>query len=239
MIPEERDLPGGRFLQRRQHLLSEIAREPGSQRPAVLRRPLNLILLGAVLVTLMAGASYLASRPTSDPFSVGCYDGLDQQADTMILAFKGNGSLGAAGICAKEWQAQGHEVSQNLVTCVVTGGGLGVFPNSSGMRPEDACASIGASIPEGGTPYGGLSAEQVRALDQEIASRYEATWNASGLTCRGADVLQRVITNAIKATGATAWKIEDVTSASGHNCATFTIDSLGARVLMIDAEVGG
>jgi hypothetical protein len=196
---------------------------------------LTTVMIAGGVVSL-AGGPAMTSRSTSDPFTVGCYDTLSQQADTMVLAFKGNGNLDAASICAKEWQAQGHPVSPNLATCVVTGGGLGVFQNPSGMNVEDACASIGASVPEGGTPYGGLSAEEVRAFDRAIASRYEATWDPSGPTCRGVGVLRRVVDSTISAKATGSWSGQDLTTASGDHCATFTIDALKAKVIMTNVS---
>lgn len=193
-------------------------------------------------LAIAAGASLIASgqsvtfRPTSDPFSVGCYDTLNQQADTMVLGFKEKSGMAAAGICAQEWAAQGHPVGENLVTCVVNGGGLGVFPNSSGLSAEDACASIGAAVPENGRPYGGFSAEEIRAFDRELATRYEATWNA-GSTCRSVDVLHRVANEVIARSASPSWSVLDLTSSGGRRCATFTIDALGAKVILVDADL--
>jgi hypothetical protein len=180
-----------------------------------------------------ASGSSTSSRHTSDPFSVGCYHDLDQQADTIILGIKGWGGNRPAEACADEWEAVGHPLTENLVTCVVTGGGLGVFPNEAALSQEDACGSIGASVPAHGRPYGGLSIGEVRSLDRRLAGRYEATWQ-DGSTCRSAEELRDVAEDVIDDSATQEWTVTDSTSAEGRSCATFRIEALSAEVVLID-----
>lgn len=83
----------------------------------------------------------------------------DPEADTMVLVFKGTPVSTPRGFAPRSGRPKGIQCLPILATSVVAGGGLGVFQNLSGVNVEDACASIGASVPAEGSPYGGLSAE--------------------------------------------------------------------------------
>lgn len=124
-VPQIRPMPRGRHEERRMHLLAELTHSTADIPSRILQT--RILFAGSLVVAiLLTSAGYLSTRPTTDPFTVGCYDALDQNSDTMVLPFKGNGNLQAAELCAKEWMAQGHSVPDSLVTCVVSGGGLGV-----------------------------------------------------------------------------------------------------------------
>jgi hypothetical protein len=221
------------------------------------RRRVVGVALGVALLAATIGAAYaLISRPTANPLSVGCYERLDQDADTAVFRIeRADESLGAVGICAREWQgAFGEPAPANLVTCVVDGGGTGVFPIPPGLAPEEACASIHASLPAvGGTPYGGLSAEQVRALAWDLEARYEAL--AETPECAGVVDLEAAARASLDNLGAPAWSVEDLTSATqewtfadgrtqtvnvrettdGQTCSGYAIDALRAKVILVNA----
>lgn len=211
--------------------------------------------LGAVLLTATTAAAFaLISRPTTNPLSVGCYERLDQGANTAVFAIdQADESLGPAGICARQWQeAFGEAAPTNLVTCIVDGGGTGVFPNPSGLAVQEACASIHAARPAAGTPYGGLSAEQVRALSRDLQARYETL--AGTPECAGLTDLAAAAQASLDDLGTAAWSVEDLTSATqewtfpdgrtqtvrvpetadGQRCSGYAIDSLGARVILMN-----
>lgn len=197
---------------------------------------LLIALMGSTAVLVASGPS-VTYRSTSNPFSVGCYDGLDQSAATTIIAItSASEGLSAAEVCAREWrEVQKHDVSENLATCVVDGGGTGVFPAPWGLSNEEACAAIGAAMPQYGAVYGGLSANEVRALSRYIGDRYTATW-PSGKTCRGAGFLDNVATDALQDHGLNAWTVTNATTDAGQRCAHFEIDPLEARVTLIDGN---
>lgn len=196
-------------------------------------------LVAAALAAMVAASPNAApSRHTSNPFTIGCFNELDPNADATIVSFLGKGGLDAQAICLNEWRDyQDRVVTDPLVTCVVPGGGTGVFPNPNRLSQDDACSSIGAFVPAEGTPYGGLSAKQVRELDQEIAARYEATWNPSGPTCRSASVLRGAAEQGIRAYRADGWTVVDHTTESGQQCAHFTIDAPAGQVLIVDGDL--
>jgi hypothetical protein len=206
----------------------------------------------AVALATTAAVFALTSRPSSDPLSVGCYERLDQQANTAIVSLVDT-ELTPAAACAARWQsAFGTSTPSILVTCVVSGGGTGVFPNNGQLAPEQACASIGAALPAGGTPYGGLSAEQVRGLARDLQDRYERIDERP--ECAGNAALKNQALEVLAAHRAEAWEVEDLTSSEqewtfsdgtvrtvavpatedGQRCADFTVDALNGRVLIVN-----
>lgn len=192
----------------------------------------------AAIATIAASPSTTESRPTSQPFTVGCFDALDRSANTTVVSLLGNEGRSAEQICLAEWRNyQGQTITDPLITCVVPGGGTGVFPNPTSMNQDEACASIGAFLPADNAAYGGLTAQQVRRLDEDIARRYEATWEASGPSCEGAETLRHAADQGIQAMAADNWKIVDRTTSAGKTCAHFLIDALEANVILIDGDL--
>lgn len=226
--------------------------EPRRARP----RLRTFALGAAVLVAVTAAAFALSSRPTTNPLSVGCYERLDQQADTAIVSLSDGQGLSLAAVCASRWEsAFGGPAPQTLVTCVVSGGGLGVFPNESDLTQEEACASIHASLPQGGTPYGGLSAEQVRGLAADLEGRYAEIADRPGPECAGHADLKAQVQASLATLATGAWAVQDLTSstqewtfpdgttarvsvpttADGQRCAEYAIDAMGAKVVLVNS----
>lgn len=183
----------------------------------------------AVGAALVAAAPGVQERPTSDPFTVGCYDSLDQQANTTIVAYTPQTHrLSPEELCTQEWASQGHPAHHDLVTCVVDGGGTGVFATNDAASPADACGSIGAATAGSGR-YGAMTASQVRAFGWNLGRRYEATWSGNA-TCSASSVLEDVATEAIaQSPGRDSWTVR-VDEAS--DCAHFTIDVSAAEVVI-------
>jgi hypothetical protein len=200
----------------------------------------GMVLLAAALFTgARPSASY---RATSDVFTVGCYDELSQHANTTVVPI--DSSLGAEGTCSVEWQAQGAPVPAGVVTCVVSGGGTGVFPNESGMSAADACTSIGASLPDDGAHYGGLTAQEVRTMFENLGTLTEGLDRGAGPdhVCYPAPVIRMKITKYLSDSGLTSWRVRDATTAAappsvdGVPCADLTVDELAAELILIDGD---
>jgi hypothetical protein len=142
--------------------------------------------LGIALIagSTAAGYALVRSRPTTNPLAVGCHATLDREANAAILEVTpSNESIGLIGLCAQQWQSAFAEPAPAaLVACVVDGGGTGVFPIVAETDAQEACESIGASTPSGGTPYAGLSGIEVRALFSALRSTYA---EAHAANCAG------------------------------------------------------
>lgn len=221
-------------------------------RPPIRKRA--ILLVGAVMVLgLLAATYYLSSRPTSEPSSVGCYRVLDQQANTAVFGIRPpDEGLSPAGICAREWTAAfGEPAPDSLVTCIVEGGGTGVFPNPESLDPAEACGSIGASLPET-ADFGGLSSEEVRQLTRDLGSRVLPLYERE--ECAPVGPLVQAMRDFVRERALTAWSVQDQTSPTeewvapggststetvpttegGERCADYAIDPVGARILVVN-----
>ncbi len=183
----------------------------------------------AAAAALVAAAPSTDERATTDPFTVGCYDELDQQANTTIVAYTpATQRLTPEELCAQEWEAQGHDGHHDLVTCVVDGGGTAVFPSTEGSSPAEACGRIGAGTAAHGR-YGTMSAPQVRAFGWNLGRRYEGTWSGDAM-CSTSVELERVANEAIdNSPGRDSWSVR---VAEASDCAYFTIDASAAEVVI-------
>lgn len=219
------------------------------------RRRLILPPVVALLLLAVGGSTYLltSSAPTTDPSAVGCYSALDASADTALFPIRaGEEELGPAGICAKHWpHTFGEPSPKSLVTCIVAGGGTGVFPNPERLSPDEACGSIGASLPEEAT-YGGLSQAQVRELRRDIGSRVAGLYQEPD--CAPAGPLLASLQDFVRERDLAAWNVVDETSptqrwtfpdgtsksvavprtAGGERCAAHVIDPVAARILLVN-----
>jgi hypothetical protein len=211
-------------------------------------------LLAAVLVGGTAVVFALTSSPTSDPLSVGCYAHLDLDANAAIISLADLGTgITPAAACASRWEgAFGTSPPRAIVTCVVPGGGTGVFPNEEGMAPEDACRSIGAVLPAEGTLFGGLTAEQVRLLAADLEARNARV--ADRPECGGNVTLKAEIQASLMTFGTERWTIDDLTSpsqpwtfpdgttgsvpvprtADGQICSHYAIDAGTSTVILVN-----
>jgi hypothetical protein len=218
------------------------------------RGPL-LVPLAVLLVLAAAGATYVLTsyHPTSEPRSVGCYRELDQSADTVVVGIRpADVVLGPAGVCARGWaMAFGEPAPGALVTCIVEGGGTGVFPNRAELSPDEACSSIGAALPEDAT-YGGLPAQEVPVLSGEVGSRVAPLYVEED--CAPAGQLIAALNAFLSERGLAGWRVEDQTSTSqrwtfddgttrtvavpttaeGERCAVHVVDPVEARILVIN-----
>lgn len=128
------------------------AKSPTTSRRSM-RKPLTIAacLLGMSAIAGTAAAT-LTGREANRPDEVGCYEALDPQANTTVL---GQSSLDKVGgdfvtACRSIWPeviTPGTPAPANLVTCVNTAGGRGVYPAPEGLSERDACARIDA-LPE-------------------------------------------------------------------------------------------
>jgi hypothetical protein len=234
-------------------VLEEILSSTAVRSP-IRTKSMAIVLVGAVLILgLLAATYFLTSRPTSEPSSIGCYNGLDQQANTAVFGIRPHDEgLGPAGICAREWTAAfGEPAPDSLVTCIVEGGGTGVFPNPESLSPEDACGSIGASLPET-ADFGGLSSEEVRQLTRDLGTRVSPLYERE--ECAPVGSLVQALRDFVRERALVAWSVQDQTSPTqewitsdgttstetvpmtegGARCADYAIDPVGARILVVN-----
>jgi DNA-directed RNA polymerase specialized sigma24 family protein len=198
--------------------------------------PTLLIALAALL-----GGAFLAGQvlePASSRGDAGqgqasrrvaCYEQLDQRATaTATAAGDGVWPPGAPALqaCLSAWKRQELQlarsgvvrhivpVTPSYVLCQQRNGTVGVFPNPRQLSLDDACASIGASVPENAR-FGGATAGQVRTFDLDLKVRLRQAGLGTG--CDPFSPLLQTIRTSMAATGLRGWTVRDRTSAQGVN----------------------
>jgi hypothetical protein len=139
-----RDLPPGRLQLRKEHLVSELGIRDRAARKR--RRRLVLVLVPAAIVLLgVTGfTTYALTREPTHLESVGCYDRASLDANVAVVGADGRDP---AEICGEIW-AQGAladaPVPDELASCVLDTGAIGVFPSSG----AGTCEKLGlADLP--------------------------------------------------------------------------------------------
>lgn len=234
-------------------LASDPSDAPTTQSPFRHRRVVRVAVVTVVAAASVAAAVVLASRPTTNPLTVGCYQTPSQEANTAVIALDPDREdLGPVGACSLAWpSAFGEPAPDHLVACVVTSGGLGVFPTGPGLSPSDACNAIGVA-PAGEGDYSGLTGAEVRELNSQLRARHKDLQGV-GDGCVGADQLATESESVLNSAGAIEWEVIDGTiesdtwttpdgrpqpvtaafAADGSVCADFVFEATQGQILLI------
>lgn len=141
--------PRGKAVMNRAMSSTVIADDP---QPSATRRghrrwaPRTLAIGGLVAGTVAVGtaAAVITAASPDDPTRAGCYSSLSAAADMTEAASDLVRQVGPADACRRTWQSIGESVdTTNLVLCITSTGGRGVFPAAAGMTPAEACGQIG------------------------------------------------------------------------------------------------
>jgi hypothetical protein len=231
-IPDRRHVSTAWIERHKEHLLDELARQPGAE----LRRRRLVIGLVPAVVVLLAATAFTAYSLTREPThleSIGCYDRANLAANTAIVNADGRDPV---AICSEVWQqgALGTPVPKRLVACVLQTGAIGVFPRSG----RDTCGALGlAPLP----PSYGAEARRFAVLRNAIDARLGVP--ASGSSKRGpqcvgeADALA-FVRDELDAHGFDEWQIE-VTGGSftaARPCAEPSFDTGAKTVYLVPAS---
>lgn len=218
--------PTGRAILAR--IVADSPPAPLLPRRATKRPALRVLAVGVAAAAMLAAAVTLTRSPTS-PLSAGCYQTASQQADTAVIDL-GTDGRGAVEACAEVWlSAFGDPVPESLVACVVTGGGLGVFPADPTVPLDDFCTALGAATPVDGD-YAGLGGQEVRRLQASLRERHDELLGA-GSGCVTATEAMVAFDLTIDEVGAITWRTVDVSAAAP--CTDFVIDATQGHVLVI------
>jgi hypothetical protein len=220
-LPAERDLPAGRLQRRKEHLVRELTFSPSRRRRRFVLGalvPAVLLLLGATGV-----ATYVLTRPATQLESVGCYDRLDLEANTTVVAADGRDPV---AICAQLWEegAVGSGPTPALAACVLESGAVGVFPRVGEMT----CNSLGLATL--GSDYsarvGGLA--ELRA---KIVARL-------AVDCLDGAESRALVERQLAAQGLAGWRVEIAGNGFGadRRCAELGTDAGQKIALLIPVE---
>jgi hypothetical protein len=147
--PDWATTPSGQRVMARAIAMGESATM--SQKPTAQRTRHVVIAgisVGALLVTGVAAAA--AVRQANSPTQVGCYETLSPQADTTEAERALVTEVGPVAACRQTWVELSKPIDvSNLVSCVNSHGGRGVFPAPRGTDAPSACNQIGWAVDAG------------------------------------------------------------------------------------------
>ncbi len=134
-------------------LLAEIVAQKSPTAPVTFWRRRRLMLPAAAAVSVLAAAGYaVTSREVKTPAAIACASTFSQSGD-MTIVERVEGRPATATCISEMSDAAWNPPPSNPVECVTNypggdGGALLVVPAPDGMSQEDACAVIGAAVPE-------------------------------------------------------------------------------------------
>lgn len=112
------------------------------------------------------------------------------------------------------------------------------------MGSDDFCASIGAATPAEGAVYGGLTAQQVRNMAQDLEARLAPM--KEGEDCYPLQDLRQSIRSFLSQRGLTKWSVQDETTAdpngrasNGQSCGRYVFAPVDAQVIIYDGSLSG
>lgn len=120
---------------------------PSTTRRGLRRWAPRTLAIGGLLagtVAVATAAAVITAASPDDPTRAGCYSSLSAAADMTEAVPDLVRQVGPEDACRRTWQSIGESVdTTNLVLCITTSGGRGVFPAAAGMTPAEACGQIG------------------------------------------------------------------------------------------------
>jgi hypothetical protein len=204
-IPD-RDLPPGRLQLRKEHLVSELsAHSPVARRR---RRRLGLVLIPAVVILLgVTGfTTYALTREPTHMETVGCFERASLSANVAVVSADGRDP---AVICSEILQAgdlPGAPVPDELASCVLDSGAIGVFPSSGpGTCEQLGLADLPASYAVEGKRFAAL-------LDAIVAQLGEPASGSTrgGPQCVGEEEARAIVRRELDAHGYADWDVKVV-----------------------------
>ncbi|MFI0485694.1 hypothetical protein [Actinomadura sp. 9N215] len=221
--PAERDLPGARFLARREHLMSEITQP----RRRVSRRARWLAGLTGALVISGGGGAVAAGQlwdgGATDAQGTGCYAEASLDADLTVIDTTDRNPVET---CADLWRRgevkQGTTKAPPLRACLLDTGPVGVFPGDGGT-----CERLGLRPTRPASPQESKQAIAVRELHDDLAKRLNAR-------CMPKEEATRLVQGRIAAHGLIGWTVSVPPDHDRNGrCATFDLDERRKRVYLI------
>jgi hypothetical protein len=237
--PPERDMPRGRALQRREHLVHELTESsarlaaplPSSHEKRTGRRWATLALVPALLL-LGAAAYAIVTRHAEDVVNgIGCYAAASVTANTTVAQADGRNPV---AICEGLWKqgavVAGVTKAPPLIACVpAKGGAVWVFPGRS-----DTCQRLGLGMLPPGYPS---AARDFVAMRDDLARQFDKE------PCLSEASARLIARRVLDAHGFDDWQVREGTGANGsafssdRPCAGLSFDP-GAKAVILVAETG-
>lgn len=226
-----RDLPPGRLQLRKEHLVSELRIHDRAARKR--KRRLVLVLVPAVLLLLgVTGfTTYALTREPTVFESVGCFERASLNANVAVVA---NDGRDPAVICSEVFRAgdlPGAPAVDELASCVLDTGAIGVFPSSGAAT----CETLGlADLP---TSYA-VEGKRFAALRDAIVSQLGEPMSGSsrgGPQCVGEEDARAIVRRELDAHGYADWdvKVAGEGFTAEQPCADVAFDGAGKTIVLV------
>jgi hypothetical protein len=152
-------------------LYERIVAAPTSPDPRTRPSRRRLWILVPAVVLALGAATYGLFRAVDQPSVLACYRQASLGADRAVLPATGGDPVAACRALWKpggEFNPQGNASAPPLTACVLTSGGLGVFPSRTGT---DTCAALGLRHPEKNNGEG-TDAQAIQGFQESVATRF-------------------------------------------------------------------
>jgi len=192
-----------------------------------------LVALAAAIAT---AAAYVATRPVSEPSTVGCYLEAHLGSDVVVLA--ASIDTAAEELCRTVWEPGGEFAAETglgvaqdgtappLAACVLDSGAIGVFPMIVGA---DVCTELGLAEPDAG------SVEDNRAIIEMENAVVDRFLDA----CLDLATAEAVVESELASRDLSDWRvIESRPFGPERPCATLAIDASAKTVLLVFVDGG-
>jgi hypothetical protein len=166
-VPAPRDLPSGRLIVRKEHLMRELTLQEKDLQPAIVagsgsgiggatgppRRPwwrerwVLAALVPAIIVAAAAATYIVVNSADEVAASIGCHDRADRHANVTVGNSDGRDPV---AVCTDLWRqgivSHGSTSAPAMFACAIGQGAVGVFP----VEGNKTCADLGLSpLPAG------------------------------------------------------------------------------------------
>jgi hypothetical protein len=237
MIPADRDLPAGRTLRRREHLVSEVRMWESTTRQR--RRRFAVIPVPAVLAVLVVTGftTYALTREPTHLESIGCYGDASLNADVAVVSAD---ERTPTDICGEVWRTGGFgQVGEipKLAACVLQTGAIGVFPDSGGSTCEElGLAELPPGYPDAAAKFAALQSAIYAKVGEPASGS-----SRGGPECLGVDDAQMIVRRELIVRGYSDWEIKLAGGefSSAQPCTDVSFDTAGKTVLLMPAGPRG
>jgi hypothetical protein len=219
-IPAHRDLPPGRLLERKEHLVREVSMWEGAARRR--RRRLALVLVPAVVAVLAVTGftTYALTREPTQLQSIGCFETAELGGNITVVDADGRDPT---AICAELWRrgVMGDgPPPEKLAACVLETGPVGVFP-SLGV---DTCEQLGlADLPLTYAAEAARFAALRDAIEEHLGIPPSGT-SEGDLKCLSEEQTRSFVRQELDAHGYEDWGMEVIGDGfAGRPCTTVSV----------------
>lgn len=211
-----------------ERIVSTARRQGRRRRLPFPRRRRAVVLTSAAAAVALAATAWALTRGPTQQLTIGCYESISLQADTVVIASTDKAPVAA---CREIWERGefGRRVPQ-LNACVLPSGAIGVFPTERGS----ACDQLGlaplAPSPPQTTPS--RTAPETSVEPNAVKDALTDTFLASG--CLDREQAVTAVERVLSRLGASNWTVRPTSAfTTTRPCASLAFDEENRAVLLV------